>query len=142
MTKIDTAKSLTKIGAILLILGGFAEIEIYNYLFWFRLWFEGYICGGSLILIVVGILAVILGFLVLLRFQPKLHEDPRTVGKNLLLVGLLIIPYIFIGILEFILYGIIVTGLYFLSIGIPIVGLLLLLVAGIQARKLHTSAAT
>ncbi|MFW9830972.1 MAG: hypothetical protein ACFFD8_04295 [Candidatus Thorarchaeota archaeon] len=89
MGNIDTAKILTRVGALIILLGGFVEIgenvlyiimDLINY---GSLWLTGFINMAG------GIVAVVLGFLILLLFYPMIDTNRINAGIFILVFGLI-----------------------------------------------------
>ena len=89
MGNIDTARILTRIGAFFIIIGGFVEIGESAVYFIFDLMFYATLSIGSLLSLVGGIVAIILGFLILFMFMKMIGENNINAGIFILIFGLI-----------------------------------------------------
>ena len=84
MSYVDSAKTLTKVGAILLIVGGF--IQLGENVFWVVLnLLVGHLYQGGLARIALGIVTLIFGFLILLVFY-RMIDTNRTHAPIFILI--------------------------------------------------------
>ncbi len=88
MSNIDTAKTLTRVGAILLIAGGFIQLG-YNILVVVLEMLSGYIHRGGLANIGLGIVTIIFGFLILFVFYRMIDTNRTNAGIFILIFGVI-----------------------------------------------------
>lgn len=89
MGNIDTARILTRIGAILLVIGGFAQIGnaiidiAFDWIIWSEIWITG------IIWLALGIVTITFAFLILFLFIRKIGENNINAGIFILIFGLI-----------------------------------------------------
>ena len=90
MTMMDTAKLLTKIGAILCIVLGFVSIALNGVSIALSFgWYMGFGIVWSIIPIAFSVMSLIIGFIVYTKYLPAMDEDPHTTGIYLIILGIL-----------------------------------------------------
>ena len=88
MPNIDTAKTLTRVGAILLIIGGF--IQFGENILWVVLeLLSGYLYRGGLVNVGLGIVTIIFGFLILFEFYRMIDTNREHAGIFILVFGVI-----------------------------------------------------
>ncbi|MFX1541021.1 MAG: hypothetical protein ACFFBX_09610 [Promethearchaeota archaeon] len=88
MSNVDIAKTLTKVGAILLIVGGFIQLGE-NILRVVLNLFYGYIYRGSLVNVGLGAVTIIFGFLILFIFYGMIDTNRINAGIFILIFGVI-----------------------------------------------------
>ena len=89
MGNIDTSKILTRIGAIFLIIGGFAQMGNAAYdiardwIIWSEIWVTG------IIYLALSIVTIIFGFLILFLFIRMIDENNINAGIFILIFGII-----------------------------------------------------
>lgn len=88
MSHVDNAKTLTRVGAILLIVGGC--IQVGENSLWFVLnLLSGYIFRGMVVNIVLGIVTIVFGFLILLVFYRMIDTNRPNAPIFILIFGVI-----------------------------------------------------
>jgi len=88
MSNIDNSKTLTRVGVILLIFGGF--IQLGENILWVVLnLFSGYIYRGGLVNIGLGTITIIFGFLILFVFYRMIDTNRSNAGIFILIFGVI-----------------------------------------------------
>jgi hypothetical protein len=88
MSNIDKSKTLTRVGAILLIVGGFIQLGV-NILYLVLDLFSGYIYRGELVNIGLGTVTIIFGFLILFIFYRMIDTNRSHAGIFILIFGVI-----------------------------------------------------
>jgi hypothetical protein len=88
MSNVDTAKTLTRVGAILLIVGGF--IQYAENLLWVVLYaLFGNANRGAVVNIGLGTLTIIFGFLILVEFYRMIDTNSHNAPIFILVFGVI-----------------------------------------------------
>ncbi|MFX1342966.1 MAG: hypothetical protein ACFFAL_09780 [Promethearchaeota archaeon] len=88
MSNVDTAKTLTRVGAILLIISGFIQLGENILLVVLEL-LSGYLYRGFLVNIGLGIVTIIFGFLILFVFYPMIDTNRTNAGIFIMIFGVI-----------------------------------------------------
>lgn len=88
MSNIDKSKTLTRVGAILLIVGGFIQLGV-NILYLVLDLFSGYIHRGMLVNIGLGTVTIIFGFLILFIFYRMIDTNRSNAGIFIMIFGVI-----------------------------------------------------